>query len=94
MADLVVQDNDWSGANDSMDKQLRNYCDFLSKTVANYIQIIDAFAGAGKTTESVAALKSSIMGLDSKLSEMGRKLETDAKNFVSQIDDADSFLYN
>jgi phage-related minor tail protein len=93
MADLILRDVDFSGMDSSIDKALSSYCAFLSDAVKTYIGIIDAFEAKGQTADAVQSMKGKVKGIDEKLAEIGKEMGSLSSSFISEVDKADSFIY-
>lgn len=81
----------------SAGKTLQDMCDLLDTEIAEYIKILNRVtteaAKAGHTTTRYQDYASLVSGLQGQLGRLGDMLNATATNYVSMIDDADSYLY-
>lgn len=77
--------------------KLQQACDEIDSAISEYIRILNRVtaeaAKAGHTTERYEAYAGMISGLKGKFATIGSTLNAAALTFVSDIDDADSYLY-
>lgn len=78
-------------------KTLQEMCDFLDEKIAQYIKILDQVtteaAKAGHTTARYQEYAGLVSGLQGQLGRMGMVLNSVTAQYVSDIDDADRYLY-
>ena len=78
-------------------KTLQEMCDFLDEKIAQYIKILDQVtteaAKAGQTTTRYQEYAGLVSGLQGQLGRMGAMLNAATTQYVSDINDADRYLY-
>lgn len=78
-------------------KTLQDMCNLLDKEITAYVKILNQVtaeaAKAGHTTTRYQEYASLVTGLQGQLGRLGEMLNATATNYVSMIDDADSYLY-
>ena len=78
-------------------KTLQEVCNFLDEKITQYVKILNQVtteaAKAGHTTTRYQEFAGIVSGLQGQLGRLGTMLKTTATQYVSDIDDADRYLY-
>lgn len=78
-------------------KTLQEMCNLLEDEIRIYIKILNQVtteaAKAGHTTTRYQEYAGIVSGLQGQIRRLGDMLNATATNYVSMIDDADSYLY-
>ena len=76
---------------------LKGLCDKLENGITEYISILNSVtaeaAKEGMTTERYEGYQGMVSGLEGEFERLGNMLNLTATEFVSDVDDADSYLY-